>query len=77
MAWSSLPPRAHVYVADNAVKDFVAPRALGWRTVEVSDIYADNEASQRLYTSLGFVRGEPTELGWRYTLTLAEDGDVG
>ena len=31
----ALPPEAFVYVADNPAKDFVAPRALGWRTVQV------------------------------------------
>lgn len=29
------PPEAHVYVADNPMKDFVAPRARGWRTVMI------------------------------------------
>src|SRR3546814_4684724 len=29
-----LPPSAFVYIADNPVKDFIAPRALGWRTVQ-------------------------------------------
>lgn len=35
MAWSGQPARAHVYVADNAAKDFITPRALGWRTVQI------------------------------------------
>lgn len=35
MAWSGQPAEAHVYVADNAAKDFIAPRALGWRTVQI------------------------------------------
>lgn len=35
MAWSGQPAQAHVYVADNAAKDFVTPRALGWRTVQI------------------------------------------
>src|SRR3546814_4787341 len=30
-----LPPSAFVYIADNPVKDFIAPRALGWRTVQI------------------------------------------
>jgi putative hydrolase of the HAD superfamily len=30
-----LPPHELVYVADNPVKDFLAPLALGWRTVRV------------------------------------------
>lgn len=30
-----LPPDRMVYVADNPAKDFIAPRALGWRTVQV------------------------------------------
>lgn len=29
------PPAGFVYVADNPRKDFIAPRALGWRTVRV------------------------------------------
>lgn len=29
------PPSGYVYVGDNARKDFIAPRALGWRTVRV------------------------------------------
>lgn len=35
MAWSGQPAHAHTYVADNAAKDFVAPRALGWRTIQI------------------------------------------
>ena len=35
MAWSGQPAQAHVYVADNAAKDFITPRALGWRTVQI------------------------------------------
>lgn len=31
-----LPPAALVYVADNPAKDFIAPRALGWRTVRIA-----------------------------------------
>ena len=30
-----VPAESCVYVADNAVKDFVAPNALGWRSVKV------------------------------------------
>jgi len=33
--WSGRAPAVHVYVADNAAKDFVAPRRLGWLTVQV------------------------------------------
>lgn len=33
--WSDRPPGHHVYIADNAAKDFVAPRARGWRTVQI------------------------------------------
>lgn len=29
------PPAAIVYVADNPAKDFVAPLALGWRTIQI------------------------------------------
>jgi putative hydrolase of the HAD superfamily len=32
---TSVPHRACCYVGDNPAKDFVAPRALGWRTVRV------------------------------------------
>lgn len=35
MACHDLPPSAFAYVADNATKDFIAPRALGWRTVQI------------------------------------------
>lgn len=28
-------PRDYVYVADNPAKDFIAPRSLGWRTVQI------------------------------------------
>lgn len=35
MAWSGQEPGAHVYIADNCAKDFVAPRGLGWRTVQI------------------------------------------
>lgn len=30
-----VPPSACAYVADNPAKDFIAPRSLGWRTVQV------------------------------------------
>ena len=30
----SVPHEACVYVADNLTKDFVAPNALGWRTIQ-------------------------------------------
>lgn len=30
-----LPAAKFVYVADNCAKDFIAPRALGWRTVQI------------------------------------------
>ncbi|MBO9517213.1 MAG: HAD family hydrolase [Porphyrobacter sp.] len=35
MKWSGRPGADHVYIADNGSKDFVAPRALGWRTVQI------------------------------------------
>ncbi|WP_160485145.1 HAD family hydrolase [Aurantiacibacter rhizosphaerae] len=35
MAWSGEPGPEHVYIADNPAKDFIAPRALGWRTVQI------------------------------------------
>jgi RimJ/RimL family protein N-acetyltransferase len=46
-------------------------RHLGWRSVQVSDIYKYNVASRRLYESLGFVAVGETELGHRYMLTLS------
>jgi putative hydrolase of the HAD superfamily len=33
--WSGRPAAEHVYVADNAAKDFVTPRARGWATVQI------------------------------------------
>ncbi|WP_395327344.1 HAD family hydrolase [Novosphingobium sp. BL-8H] len=33
--WSGRPPHDHVYIADNGAKDFVGPRARGWRTVQI------------------------------------------
>lgn len=33
--WSAQPPHEHVYIADNAAKDFLTPRARGWRTVQI------------------------------------------
>lgn len=45
-------------------------RDLGWRSVEVSEIYGYNKASQRMYESLGFVPVGETELGHRYRLAL-------
>lgn len=38
MKWSEEPGHTHVYVADNPAKDFIAPRALGWRTVQIDRI---------------------------------------
>lgn len=46
-------------------------RVLGRRTVEVSDVYDGNEPSRRLFASLGFVAGERTELGRRYSLLIS------
>ena len=34
-AHHGLPGAGFVYVADNPAKDFIAPRALGWRTVQI------------------------------------------
>lgn len=33
--WSGRAPHDHVYIADNGAKDFLAPRARGWRTVQI------------------------------------------
>ena len=30
-----LPPDAFTYVADNPIKDFIAPRRLGWRAIQI------------------------------------------
>jgi putative hydrolase of the HAD superfamily len=35
-AFFSLDAAAMTYVGDNPVKDFVAPRALGWRTIQIA-----------------------------------------
>lgn len=40
----STPPEACAYIGDNPTKDFIAPRALGWRCVRVvreGGVYAD------------------------------------
>ncbi|MXP44326.1 HAD family hydrolase [Allopontixanthobacter sediminis] len=36
MNWSGAPPEQHVYIADNPAKDFLAPRQLGWRSIQVN-----------------------------------------
>lgn len=46
-------------------------RELGWRSVQVSDIYSYNVASRRLFESLGFVVVGDTENGHRYRLALS------
>ncbi|WP_159108077.1 HAD family hydrolase [Novosphingobium sp. MBES04] len=33
--WSQRPPEAHVYIADNAAKDFLEPRRRGWTTIQI------------------------------------------
>lgn len=35
MQWSGKDGPAHVYIADNPAKDFIAPRKLGWHTVQI------------------------------------------
>lgn len=35
MQWSGRPGADHVYIADNASKDFIAPKTLGWKTVQI------------------------------------------
>ncbi|WP_162249639.1 HAD family hydrolase [Altererythrobacter sp. Root672] len=35
MQWSGRIGSDHVYIADNGSKDFIAPRALGWKTVQI------------------------------------------
>lgn len=54
------PGAAFVYVADNPAKDFIAPRALGWRTVQIvrpgaihaGRAVADAVAADTIITSL-------------------------
>lgn len=46
-------------------------RELGWQSVEVSEIYDYNVASQRTYESLGFMVVGDTEHGQRYSLALS------
>lgn len=36
MGWSGAAPERHVYIADNPAKDFLAPRQLGWRSIQVN-----------------------------------------
>ncbi|MGB3797452.1 MAG: HAD family hydrolase [Alteraurantiacibacter sp.] len=36
MEWSGEASARHIYIADNPAKDFIAPRALGWRTVQIN-----------------------------------------
>src|SRR3546814_18830215 len=36
MAEYGLPPSAFTYVGDNPAKDFTAPSAMGWRTVQIT-----------------------------------------
>lgn len=41
------PERSYAYIADNPAKDFIAPKALGWKTVGVrrlNSLYADIDA---------------------------------
>lgn len=43
-------PEACVYVADNPTKDFIAPNALGWMTIQITrpdGIYRDRDAPDR------------------------------
>ncbi|APO78940.1 HAD superfamily hydrolase protein (plasmid) [Rhizobium etli 8C-3] len=34
--WSGVPCTELVYIADNPAKDFIAPRRLGWRTIQIA-----------------------------------------
>lgn len=36
MQWSGAAAERHVYVADNPAKDFLAPRQLGWRSIQIN-----------------------------------------
>jgi putative hydrolase of the HAD superfamily len=36
MQWSGAAARQHIYIADNPAKDFLAPRQLHWRSVQVN-----------------------------------------
>lgn len=54
MEWSGSNGASHVYIADNPAKDFIAPRLLGWLTVQIdrpgkihsSDPPSPNSAAQ-------------------------------
>jgi putative hydrolase of the HAD superfamily len=35
-AYLALPPSCCIYIADNPAKDFIAPRALGWKSVRIA-----------------------------------------
>ncbi len=36
MQWSGAPARQHIYIADNPAKDFLAPRQLRWKSIQVN-----------------------------------------
>lgn len=36
MHWSGAPAGQHIYIADNPAKDFLAPRKLAWRSVQIN-----------------------------------------
>lgn len=45
-------------------------KELGYDSINVNEIYFHNEASKRLFTSLGFVPYEKTDKGYRYELII-------
>ena len=45
-------------------------RELGYRRLEVGEIYGFNEGSRRCFEACGFRPTEKTEKGWHYVLTL-------
>jgi putative hydrolase of the HAD superfamily len=62
----ALPPELLIYVADNPAKDFVAPRALGWRTVRVrrpESLHTQVPSGPDVHTEIHDLTTLPTVLG--------------
>ncbi len=52
---ANCPPQACTYVADNPIKDFIAPNRLGWRTIRVrrlGGIHCDKSCSEESQPSI-------------------------
>ncbi len=52
-------------------------RALGYSILYVDEIYDFNEASRKLFTSLGFIPYKKTDIGHKYLLFLGEHATLG